>query len=566
MVKNGFKFKAVLGAMIIFWILPLLAEADSINARNSFFIDPFYDALNRDRISAILIEENNRLYFYIEEGWWQKLDAAGQDWVRSSLVSLGRAFEEEIYPRLTGAFGFERKPGIDNDEKITVLLHQMKNETRGYFRTNDAYYNFQVTDSNEREMVYLNVNGLNESLAPSYLAHEFMHLISGNQKERRFGVDEEIWVLEMFSEIAATVVGYDENYAGSNLAQRVGVFLKRPTDSLTEWRGAVDDYGVANVFGQYLAGQYGLGVFQRVLNTSQTGVAGFNQALAGKTNEDLRTVFHRWLVAVSVNDCSLGKEYCYQNESLARVKVSPSLYFLPSSGNAAMKIENSIKDWSGRWYKLVGGQDSLKLNFDGLNEIDFKISYFVCKKTGECFLEDFILDSRQDGELIVSDFGNDYSFLTLILSVGEKVRGFGNLEAAYPFSLEIANLSEEEETIASLKKQIAFLRTEIARVQTRIDEILGINQVGCEILTGDLFFGQASNEVRCLQEFLKNQEPEIYPQGIISGYFGALTRAAVIRFQEKYALEILDPLDLEKGTGFVGYLTRAKINEFKSAF
>ena len=70
-----------------------------------------------------------------------------------------------------------------------------------------------------------------------------------------------------------------------------------------------------------------------------------------------------------------------------------------------------------------------------------------------------------------------------------------------------------------------------------------------------------NSEVRCLQEFLKAQGPEIYPEGLVTGNFLSLTKAALIRFQEKYALEILMPLGLQKGTGFVGPATRSKINE-----
>lgn len=72
--------------------------------------------------------------------------------------------------------------------------------------------------------------------------------------------------------------------------------------------------------------------------------------------------------------------------------------------------------------------------------------------------------------------------------------------------------------------------------------------------------GSKGTEVRELQRCLA-QDPEIYPEGEITGVFGAKTKEAVIKFQEKYAKEILAPQGLKKGTGDVLKSTRDKLNE-----
>ncbi len=80
----------------------------------------------------------------------------------------------------------------------------------------------------------------------------------------------------------------------------------------------------------------------------------------------------------------------------------------------------------------------------------------------------------------------------------------------------------------------------------------------------NLKLGAQGQEVKELQKCLANPPaggPEVYPEGEITGLFGKLTAAAVIRFQEKYKKEILDPQGLEKGTGEVLRATRTKLNE-----
>ena len=71
-----------------------------------------------------------------------------------------------------------------------------------------------------------------------------------------------------------------------------------------------------------------------------------------------------------------------------------------------------------------------------------------------------------------------------------------------------------------------------------------------------LSLGTQSEDVESLQNFLKSQGPDVYPEGLVTGYFGSLTREAVGRFQEKYGIANKG----DAGYGFVGPKTRTKIN------
>ncbi|MBI3273860.1 MAG: peptidoglycan-binding protein, partial [Candidatus Colwellbacteria bacterium] len=81
------------------------------------------------------------------------------------------------------------------------------------------------------------------------------------------------------------------------------------------------------------------------------------------------------------------------------------------------------------------------------------------------------------------------------------------------------------------------------------------------ILSRTLRRGMKGDDVKLLQNMLIAEG--VYADEA-TGFFGKLTEAAVIRFQEKYALEILKPAGLIKGSGLVGPGTRKKINAILS--
>lgn len=79
------------------------------------------------------------------------------------------------------------------------------------------------------------------------------------------------------------------------------------------------------------------------------------------------------------------------------------------------------------------------------------------------------------------------------------------------------------------------------------------------ILSSNLKIGMANNDVKNLQQLLIN-EGFWEGNGGVTGYFGLVTKQAVMKFQEANKDEILKPLGLTQPTGFFGPYTRNYLN------
>jgi len=573
------KFKILFLIGLIFLVVPSFVSADELLEKREFFVDPFYDLNNREEITATLQRITDQLYFYLDEEWWDSLTIEEQKEINGALSDLSQEFTNKIYPILTLNYGTEWKLGIDGDRRITILVHPMIETSAGYFNPGDEYPKAQVPTSNQREMVYLNASQITSVINRSFLAHEFTHLITFNQKDRLRGVIEEVWLNEARAEYAPTLLGYDEEYQDSNLQRRVRQFLDKPQDSLTEWQGKAADYGILNLFTQYLVDHYGKEILIDSLRSEKVGIPSLNYALVKNGfSEDFSQIFTNWTIAIFVNDCNVGPKYCYLNDNLKNLRITPFIYYLPTAGESTLSVGYLTKEWTGNWQKIIGGKESLRLEFTGNLEADFKVSYIIEDSSGKSV--DFIqLDQSQKGTVYVSD--EKITSLTIIPSIQDKTSDFSGEEPSYQFfwsaTSEKSAEEKEAELIEELKEQIEALKAQIAILQAQIAAILGQEAfcgIGEEdksssspfasawVFNNDLYYGMKDNlEVRCLQEFLKSQGSEIYPEGFITGNFLSLTQQAVIRFQEKYREEILEPINLAQGTGYFGSLTREKANK-----
>jgi len=140
-----------------------------------------------------------------------------------------------------------------------------------------------------------------------------------------------------------------------------------------------------------------------------------------------------------------------------------------------------------------------------------------------------------------------------------------------PGTAQALTADELQAQITSLLATLTSLQAQLATLQGT--STTGGTFTGCTITSFDrnLTLTSSGADVKCLQIILNSDtSTQVAASGVGSAgnettYFGPLTKAAVIKFQNKYASSVLTPVGLSAGTGYVGSSTRAKLNTMFSA-
>ncbi len=120
-------------------------------------------------------------------------------------------------------------------------------------------------------------------------------------------------------------------------------------------------------------------------------------------------------------------------------------------------------------------------------------------------------------------------------------------------------------TSEEIQAQINALMAQIKQLQEQLSQMQSTTVQWCHTFNVNLKVGDSGNEVYNLQTALEKEGfgagDTMFAQEKQQSSFGEYTAAAVSGFQQKYKDEILAPLGLQYGTGFVGKATRAKLNK-----
>jgi hypothetical protein len=230
-------------------------------------------------VDARLRSVSEHAYFFVE---------AGADVADAELEDAARSFEEDIWPAVTGAFGPPATPGIDGDPRVAVMHADLGDALGGYVSGEDAYPKVVAPLSNQREIVYMNLQlrPLGSDGYARILAHELQHVIHA-----RADHDEDVWVNEGLSEVAATLV--------SGPTTQYTSYLDAPHTSLTGWdrENSGAHYGASALFFGYLLEQEG-GRPEELATVQADGIAGVEAFLEARGDpRSFEELFADWAVA-----------------------------------------------------------------------------------------------------------------------------------------------------------------------------------------------------------------------------------------------------------------------------
>ena len=301
-----------------------------------------------EKIKATLKKIGKHCYVYVQNG---------KSVNQKTIDKIAHAFDNKIYPEDRSMFGEEWCPGIDDDSRITLLLLDIKDGynpssgnyayTGGYFNAGDCYPRSKYATSNQREMLYLDINPSDPSSDKflSVMAHEFQHMIHWNHDPKEY-----TWVNESMSQLAPYLCGYGH-------PSQIDAFLRSPDNNMCAWSNddIVANYGQVYMWAQYISTRIASteerrrAFIRRMVAQTSAGMNGVNAAIEKQgIKNSARNLFRNFCVANYLNDSRISNgDYGY-NKELSRFYLSPAI----TLEKAPFKGKDSVKCWSSKCIKI----------------------------------------------------------------------------------------------------------------------------------------------------------------------------------------------------------------------
>ncbi len=270
-------------------------------------------------------------------------------------------FQNNIYPTNREFFGSEWNPGIDGDPHIYILfVRGLGFGIGGYDSSADGYSKLAHEASNEKEIFFINADtaSLNDRFV---LAHEFQHLILGNQDR-----NEETFLNEGASVLSEylngnTFLGYDS------------AFLGTPDTQLNSNDQSYEMYGAGFLFQAYFLDRFGNDATKQLIANPDNGLRSIESTLAqiGATDPitgqpiTLTDFFADWAIANYLGDTSIGDgRYGYTTYTEAPKISSPTDIITSCPDQRSSDVHQFASD-----YYEINCSGSITINFTGSQQV-----------------------------------------------------------------------------------------------------------------------------------------------------------------------------------------------------
>ncbi|MDE0556011.1 MAG: hypothetical protein OXI24_17470, partial [Candidatus Poribacteria bacterium] len=347
----------------------------------------FFIHIPEGEVTATCIAKSEHLYVYIDNSVRDMLTDA-------EAVAITREFDTRIYPNVREWMGSEWKPGIDRDNRITLLMHDvgMNNSGEdygGYFAATDQIST--APNSNRREMLYMDIFQFKERSRHTFyssLAHEFAHLINWFQNG---GTTDQRWLEEGTASFVEWAV------YGTVHTIFVDGYLSNPSVSLTYANTREVYYGAAFMLMLYLYEQYGgKGLIRTIVESDALGEQAINAALAdnGK-NVRFPEVFLNWGLANWANTQARNRQLGYANLSNRRVNAA-----VPRVSNYPNRTNNiPIDQWSVSYTVFQNLPETLDLSVTGADTGNLYATTLYLTPDGQAEITPIPFDTENKGHL-----------------------------------------------------------------------------------------------------------------------------------------------------------------------
>lgn len=297
------------------------------------------------QIRATLLAQTEHADFWVQEG--QRGSAADAE-------RAGRQFEEEIYPKVTAAFGLPA-PAADGSPGRISILHMAIEGAGGYFASDDQLPRALAPYSNEQQIIYIDLRQARLGGGAGYaglVAHEFQHLV-----HRQGSPAADTWINEGLSEVADELLG-----GGNQFLRR---FETAADTQLTAWpvdESAAASYGAAHSFLRYLLRRYGgVGRARDLILAGNGGVNSVERYLRDNGfGVGFADVFADWTVA-NLLDEDTGR---YSQPEISH-RTRDIFKLLPVQGRDA-----TVRQFGTRYYQVEPKGKDVTFRFDGDERVD----------------------------------------------------------------------------------------------------------------------------------------------------------------------------------------------------